>query len=61
MDSYLMSLTRASCQWPRDDMLAAANVQAIGDVKAHCKLGLTATPVREDDKIEDLSFLIGEQ
>ena len=27
--------------------------------KAHCKLGLTATLVREDDKIEDLSYLIG--
>uniref|UniRef100_A0A915D3Q8 General transcription and DNA repair factor IIH helicase/translocase subunit XPB n=1 Tax=Ditylenchus dipsaci TaxID=166011 RepID=A0A915D3Q8_9BILA len=28
-------------------------------VKAHCKLGLTATLVREDDKIVDLNFLIG--
>lgn len=28
-------------------------------VKAHCKLGLTATLVREDDKIADLNFLIG--
>ena len=28
-------------------------------VKAHCKLGLTATLVREDDKITDLNFLIG--
>ena len=26
---------------------------------AHCKLGLTATLVREDDLIEDLNFLIG--
>ncbi|KII69348.1 TFIIH basal transcription factor complex helicase XPB subunit [Thelohanellus kitauei] len=26
---------------------------------AHCKLGLTATLVREDDKIQDLNFLIG--
>ena len=26
---------------------------------AHCKLGLTATLVREDDRIEDLNFLIG--
>ncbi|KAI8872710.1 DNA repair helicase rad25 [Ramicandelaber brevisporus] len=31
----------------------------ISDVKAHCKLGLTATLVREDDKIGDLNFLIG--
>ncbi|KAJ3279262.1 hypothetical protein HDU79_000745 [Rhizoclosmatium sp. JEL0117] len=28
-------------------------------VAAHCKLGLTATLVREDDKIADLNFLIG--
>lgn len=27
--------------------------------KAHCKLGLTATLVREDDLITDLNFLIG--
>jgi len=29
------------------------------NVKAHCKLGLTATLVREDEKIGDLNFLIG--
>ena len=28
-------------------------------VRAHCKLGLTATLVREDDLIEDLQYLIG--
>lgn len=28
-------------------------------VRAHAKLGLTATLVREDDKIADLNFLIG--
>jgi DNA excision repair protein ERCC-3 len=28
-------------------------------VKAHAKLGLTATLLREDDKIEDLNFIIG--
>ncbi|KAL6183440.1 hypothetical protein ACLB2K_044851 [Fragaria x ananassa] len=27
--------------------------------KSHCKLGLTATLLREDDKISDLNFLIG--
>lgn len=27
--------------------------------KSHCKLGLTATLVREDNKIEDLQFYIG--
>ncbi|KYR00352.1 transcription factor IIH subunit [Tieghemostelium lacteum] len=27
--------------------------------KAHCKLGLTATLLREDEKIQDLNFLIG--
>lgn len=33
--------------------------QVIGIVKAHCKLGLTATLVREDNLISDLNFLIG--
>ena len=28
-------------------------------VNAHCKLGLTATLVREDDLISDLNFLVG--
>lgn len=33
--------------------------QITNNVKAHCKLGLTATLVREDGKIDDLHFLIG--
>lgn len=33
--------------------------KALVHVKSHCKLGLTATLVREDDLIEDLNFLIG--
>ena len=33
--------------------------RVIGSVKAHCRLGLTATLVREDDLISDLNFLIG--
>lgn len=38
-----------------------ANVfrRVLTTVSAHTKLGLTATLVREDDKIEDLNFLIG--
>jgi len=41
-------------------MLHAVTVlQVIGIVKAHCKLGLTATLVREDERIADLNFLIG--
>ena len=28
-------------------------------IRSHCKLGLTATLLREDDKITDLNFLIG--
>jgi DNA excision repair protein ERCC-3 len=28
-------------------------------IRAHCKLGLTATLLREDDKITDLNFIIG--
>ena len=31
----------------------------LANVRAHIKLGLTATLVREDDKIKDLQFLIG--
>jgi DNA excision repair protein ERCC-3 len=33
--------------------------RVIGSVKAHCRLGLTATLVREDELISDLNFLIG--
>ena len=33
--------------------------KVIGIVRAHLKVGLTATLVREDDKIADLHFLIG--
>lgn len=36
-----------------------ARSKVVGIVKAHCKLGLTATLVREDDRIADLNFLIG--
>lgn len=38
-----------------------ANVfrKVLTTVAAHTKLGLTATLLREDDKIEDLNFLIG--
>ena len=38
---------------------AAMFRKVIGITKAHCKLGLTATLVREDDKVEHLNFLIG--
>ncbi|KAI7833389.1 P-loop containing nucleoside triphosphate hydrolase protein [Kickxella alabastrina] len=33
--------------------------KVVGKIATHCKLGLTATLVREDDKIDDLNFLIG--
>ena len=33
--------------------------RVLTQVRAHSKLGLTATLVREDDKIADLNFLIG--
>ena len=33
--------------------------KVLGLVNAHCKLGLTATLVREDNLIEDLNFLVG--
>ncbi|KAI7835846.1 hypothetical protein COHA_010244 [Chlorella ohadii] len=38
---------------------AAMFRRVLGIVKAHCKLGLTATLVREDSLIGDLNFLIG--
>jgi len=38
---------------------AAMFRKVIGITKAHCKLGLTATLVREDELIDDLNFLIG--
>ena len=41
-------------------VLAARTFKLITEnIKAHCKLGLTATLVREDDGISDLNFLIG--
>lgn len=33
--------------------------RVVTTIKAHSKLGLTATLVREDDKIEDLNYMIG--
>ena len=33
--------------------------KVVSTVKAHCKLGLTATLVREDEKIKNLDYLIG--
>ena len=33
--------------------------EAINAIKAHCKLGLTATLLREDNKIDNLEYLIG--
>ncbi|KAI5481776.1 DNA excision repair protein ERCC-3 [Pseudohyphozyma bogoriensis] len=38
---------------------AAMFRRVVTTIKAHSKLGLTATLVREDDKIDDLNFLIG--
>lgn len=41
------------------EVAAAAYRKVVGIIKSHCKLGLTATLVREDDRIADLNFLIG--
>ncbi|KAF8307352.1 DNA repair helicase rad25 [Clavulina sp. PMI_390] len=38
---------------------AAMFRKVIGTIKAHAKLGLTATLVREDDKIADLNYMVG--
>ena len=41
-------------------MVPAATFRRVTSVlRCHCMLGLTATLVREDDKIDDLNFLIG--
>lgn len=41
-------------------VVPAATFRKVTDgVRAHCKLGLTATLLREDDKITDLNYLIG--
>jgi DNA excision repair protein ERCC-3 len=41
-------------------MMPADNFrEVVTKAKAHCKLGLTATLLREDDKAEDLYYLIG--
>ena len=38
---------------------AATFLTCTTKTKSRCKLGLTATLVREDEKIDDLNFLIG--
>jgi DNA excision repair protein ERCC-3 len=38
---------------------AAMFRRVVTTIKAHSKLGLTATLVREDDKIADLNYMIG--
>jgi DNA excision repair protein ERCC-3 len=53
-------VVRASCALHSLHILLVP-VQVIAIVKAHCKLGLTATLVREDELITDLNFLIGEE
>jgi DNA excision repair protein ERCC-3 len=45
--------------WTSDLLLLLSSLQVIGIIAAHCKLGLTATLVREDSLIGDLNFLIG--
>ncbi|KAK1798115.1 hypothetical protein P4O66_000612 [Electrophorus voltai] len=45
--------------WPVAARAAKMFRRVLTIVQAHCKLGLTATLVREDDKIVDLNFLIG--
>lgn len=40
-------------------VVPAKMFRKVDHISAHCKLGLTATLLREDDKIGDLNFLIG--
>ena len=66
--SYLTEAAMKSLQTREWGLMVLDEVQTIpadkfrrvlSAVRAHCKLGLTATLVREDDKIQDLNFLIG--
>ncbi len=51
---------RASCSPSSPASFPApSRPQVISTCKSHCKLGLTATLVREDERIADLNFLIG--
>ena len=54
-----MSFRLVFCSFHARDKKFRWLPQVIGIVKAHCKLGLTATLVREDELISDLNFLIG--
>ena len=66
--SYIAEAAMKSLQTREWGLMVLDEVQTIpadkfrrvlSAVRAHCKLGLTATLVREDDKIQDLNFLIG--
>ena len=62
-DASLQLLTSAlpATECPQVHVVPAAMFRRVlGIVKAHAKLGLTATLVREDSLIGDLNFLIGE-
>ena len=47
------------CLWCKCVSWSLSFFSSLAAVQAHCKLGLTATLVREDDRIQDLNFLIG--
>jgi hypothetical protein len=53
-----LSTNAVSCVWYHWHYIYK---QVLSICNAHCKLGLTATLVREDDLISDLNFLIGKQ
>ena len=38
---------------------AAGYRQILDNIQSHVRIGLTATLYREDDKIDDLNFMIG--
>ena len=52
--NYILSLEYLHCC---TSLLSVMMLQLL--VHIACKLGLTATLVREDDRIQDLNFLIG--
>ena len=61
-EPYLLSFTYMTSLTEELKLIVATCIccrRVLTQVQSHTKLGLTATLVREDDKIADLNFLIG--
>ncbi|KAB2094336.1 hypothetical protein ES319_A02G150300v1 [Gossypium barbadense] len=56
----MQKLKKQKIQEIMDTQNAASDAEKVISItKSHCKLGLTATLVREDERITDLNFFIG--